>query len=71
MLEFRIVDKVYIQWKRQIKEAAAIAKAAGVGTLILGHFSTRYDDFSLFQKEAKEVFASVLLAEDGKIFSFR
>ena len=53
------------------KEAAAIAKAAGVGTLILGHFSTRYEDFSLFQKEAKGVFASVLLAEDGKIFSFR
>lgn len=52
------------------REAAKIAKAAEVGTLILGHYSTRYDDFSLFKTEAEEVFREVLLADDGKIFTF-
>lgn len=52
------------------KEAAAIAKAAAVSTLILGHYSTRYNHIELFQKEAREIFASVELADDGKSFSF-
>lgn len=52
------------------KEAASIAKQAEVGTLILGHYSTRYDDLSAFKTEAKEIFDSVALAEDGKVFEF-
>ena len=52
------------------REAAQIAKGAEVGTLILGHFSTRYDDYSLFQKEAQAIFPEVKMADDGKIFTF-
>ncbi len=52
------------------KEAATIAKKAEVGTLILGHYSTRYDDLEAFKTEAQEVFDSVELAEDGKLFEF-
>ena len=52
------------------KEAATIALKADVGTLILGHYSTRYPDLSLFLNEAKTVFDRVELAEDGKIFTF-
>lgn len=52
------------------KQAATIAKKAGVQTLILGHYSTRYNDLSLFKKEAQEVFKNVELAEDGKVFHF-
>jgi len=52
------------------KQAASIAKQANVGTLILGHYSTRYDDLSLFKKEAEEVFEHVQLAKDGKSFEF-
>ncbi|MFC6267621.1 ribonuclease Z [Frigoriflavimonas asaccharolytica] len=37
-------------------EAAKIAKAANVGKLILGHFSNRYDDRTVFTDEAREVF---------------
>ena len=51
-------------------EAAEIAKRANVDTLILGHYSARYDDFELFRKEAQEVFDNVELAKDGKIFEF-
>lgn len=52
------------------KEAAAIAKAADVHMLILGHYSTRYKSIELFKKEAKEIFPNVELADDGKIFEF-
>lgn len=52
------------------KEAATIAADAQVGTLILGHYSGRYNNLELFRNEAKEVFSNVLLAEDGKVFSF-
>lgn len=52
------------------KQAASIAKQANVGTLILGHFSTRYGNTNVFKNEAQTVFEQVLLAEDGKVFEF-
>lgn len=52
------------------KEAATIAKVADVGTLVLGHYSTRYKSIELFKEEASEVFSSVELADDGKVFNF-
>ncbi len=52
------------------KEAASIAKAANVGVLILGHYSTRYASIELFKEEAMEVFERVELADDGKSFDF-
>ena len=51
------------------KEAAQIAKDANVKQLIVGHYSGRYKDISLFQKEAKEIFKNTVLAEPGKTFS--
>lgn len=52
------------------KEAASIAKQANVGTLILGHYSSRYPNLEVFKEEAKPVFKNVKLAEDGKVFRF-
>ncbi|MDC8004075.1 ribonuclease Z [Aureisphaera galaxeae] len=52
------------------KEAATIAKSAEVGTLILGHYSGRYGELEPFRTEAQEIFESVELAEDGKVFEF-
>lgn len=52
------------------KEAAAIAKAANVGTLILGHYSTRYKSIELFKDQAQAIFQNVELADDGKVFEF-
>ena len=51
------------------KQAAIIAKEAKVKKLILGHYSSRYKDISLFKKEAEEIFRNVILAETGKIIS--
>jgi ribonuclease Z len=49
------------------KQAAKIAKLSKVKRLILGHFSSRYNDKSQFIREAKSVFEKVELASDGKI----
>ncbi|TXE15229.1 ribonuclease Z [Seonamhaeicola algicola] len=52
------------------KEAATIAKKSNAGTLILGHYSTRYKDINDFKLEAEQVFDNVVLAKDGKVFNF-
>ena len=50
------------------KQAATIAKKAKVGTLILGHYSSRYSDLEEFRTEASAIFKEVELARDGKTF---
>ena len=52
------------------RQAAIIAKKANVETLILGHYSTRYNGYEGFLLEASEEFDNVLLAKDGKSFDF-
>ena len=52
------------------KQAATIALKANVKQLILGHYSTRYGGLEGFKTEASSIFKEVLLANDGKIFSF-
>ena len=42
-------------------EAARIARKANVGKLILGHFSNRYHDLTVFTDEAREVFPNTFL----------
>ncbi len=47
------------------RQAAHIAKLANAKQLIIGHFSTRYKDLSLFEKEAATVFANTSIAKEG------
>jgi ribonuclease Z len=49
-------------------EAATLAKKAGVGQLLLGHYSARYNDLHEFMEEAQKVFPNTLIAEEGKVF---
>jgi len=51
-------------------QAAKIAAAARVKSLILGHYSTRYDGLQPFKEEAEVYFKPVLLADDGREFEF-
>lgn len=44
-------------------EAARIARKAQVGKLILGHFSNRYHDLSVFTDEARKIFAETHLPQ--------
>ena len=48
------------------KQAASIAEQANVKKLIIGHFSSRYDDDDLLLEEAKTIFPNTELAFEGK-----
>ncbi len=52
------------------KQAATIAKQAGVKKLILTHFSARYLNLRNLELEAKEIFPNTFMAEDLKAFPF-
>lgn len=47
------------------RQAAELARKAGVGQLICGHYSSRYRELGRFQEEAGEVFENVVLGEEG------
>jgi ribonuclease Z len=49
------------------KDAARVAKEAGVGRLLLGHFSARYRKDEPFLTEAGEIFPNTLLANEGLV----
>ena len=47
-------------------DAAKIASKAQVSKLLIGHFSSRYENLDLFINEVKQRFQNVELAFDGK-----
>ncbi|MEO6611672.1 MAG: ribonuclease Z [Chitinophagaceae bacterium] len=47
------------------KQAAEIAKKAGVKKLLIGHFSSKYDTLEEFEAEAREIFPAAELALEG------
>lgn len=51
------------------EQAASIANQANVGKLIIGHYSSRYNNINDFKNEAQTVFENVELAEAGKRYS--
>lgn len=51
------------------RQAAMLARDAGVGQLLLGHFSSRYKDPGVLLAEALEVFPDCLLAQEGRSFA--
>lgn len=74
-----ICESTYLEEHRELayrymhmtaKQAAQIAKEAGVSELILSHFSARYTDVGAFEKEAREVFPNSYAAVDLMRFPF-
>jgi len=47
------------------KQAAELAKKAGVKKLLIGHFSSKYDTLEEFEAESREVFPATELALEG------
>jgi ribonuclease Z len=64
------IDKAQRTMHSTAIQAATIAKKSNAKQLILGHYSTRYENIELFRTEAETVFENVLLANDGKVFEF-
>ena len=50
------------------RQAATVARDAGVGKLLLGHFSARYVDETILLNEAKEVFENTFLTAETMVF---
>jgi ribonuclease Z len=50
------------------EQAASIAKLANVKKLIIGHFSSKYEDLAPFLEEARAVFTNTDLATEGTTF---
>lgn len=48
------------------EEAALIAREAGVGKLLLGHYSTRYKDLSILLDESRAIFQETYLSQEGE-----
>lgn len=51
------------------RQAAEFAQMANAKKLIIGHFSSRYDDCSQLLNEAREIFPTTHEADEGKVFS--
>lgn len=49
-------------------QAAKVARDAGVGRLILGHYSARYEDETVLLDEAKAIFPNSVLAKENACF---
>jgi len=50
------------------REAAMVAREAGVEQLLLGHYSSRYEDEEVLLNEAREVFENSRLTDEMSVF---
>ena len=64
-------DRAVLYYHSTARQAAKVAKDAGAGTLLLGHFSQRYTDEKQFLTEAREVFDNSHLTSEGKVFTVK
>ena len=60
-----LAEKYYHSTARQ---AALVAQAAHAGQLLLGHYSSRYEDEEVLLQEAKKVFPNAHLTDEQAIF---
>lgn len=51
------------------RQAAIVARDAGVGQLVLGHYSSRYEDETVLLNEAREVFENVRLSNEMDVIN--
>jgi ribonuclease Z len=58
-------DRAYDRYHSTAQQAATIATLARVKRLLIGHFSSKYEEVAPFEQEAKEVFTCTELALEG------
>ena len=61
-------DKASQYFHSTTEDAARCALAAGAGRLILGHYSSRINDFKTYLEEAQAIFAETVAPNDGDVF---
>ena len=58
-------DRANLYYHSTARQAAMVAKEAGAGKLLLGHYSARYNNEKVLLKEAKTVFENSFLTNEG------
>ena len=59
-------DKAKITLHSTTADAAILAKKGKVKRLLIGHFSSRYDDLNEFAEEVRTIFENVIISDEGK-----
>ena len=59
-------DKALRTFHSTTIDAAKLAKKGRVKQLLICHFSSRYDDYSMFFNEVFSIFENVIISEEGK-----
>ena len=59
-------DKATVTLHSTTIDAATLAKKGNVKKLLIGHFSSRYDDYNVFITEVATIFKNVFISEEGK-----
>ena len=62
------LDRAIYTMHTTAKQAGIVASKAEVKKLIIGHFSSRYDDLNPILKEAQSEFPNTEIALEGKTF---
>ncbi len=60
-------DKAVKHWHSTSEQAACCARDAGVGRLLIGHYSSRITDFDALLKECTDIFPDTRAAQDGDV----
>lgn len=61
-------ERAFERFHATTKQAAEMAKKAGVKKLLIGHFSSKYSTLEHFEEEAREVFPNTELAIEGNVY---
>ncbi len=62
-------QQAFERYHATAKQAGIIAAKSHVKKLLIGHFSSRYKEFSGFLEDAQSVFKATEIAEEGKVFA--
>lgn len=60
-----LIERAHQTFHSTAKQAAKVAKEANVGTLMIGHFSSRYKETETLLIEAQSIFPRTIAAKDG------
>ncbi len=63
-----LAERATLRFHSTTEHAGKIAKLAGVGQLIIGHFSSKYEVLDPFLEEAREEFENTVLAIEGTCY---
>lgn len=61
-------DRAGLRFHSTARQAATIAQKAGVRRLLLGHYSSKYEETEPFELEARQIFPDTVATKEGYVF---